>query len=104
VLLQDEDREDRHKARHEEEQREGLGDVSLEQISFQTKGVKFLLDFPPTIEYEQAIETERRLIAGIEQDGFVYRSGLAAEENKTYFLFSTKPKKIIFKILKKKKF
>ncbi|HMS40605.1 MAG TPA: hypothetical protein PKE69_10285, partial [Pyrinomonadaceae bacterium] len=65
-----------------------LGDVSLEQISLQSKGVKFLLDFPPTAEYEQAIETERRLIVGIEQDGFVYRSGLAAEENRTFFLRS----------------
>lgn len=65
-----------------------LGDVSLEQISLQSKGVKFLLDFPPTAEYEQAIETERRLIAGIEQGGFVYRSGLAAEENRTFFLRS----------------
>ncbi len=65
-----------------------LGDISLEQISLQTKGVKFLLDFPPTAEYEQAVETERRLVAGIEQDGFVYKSGLAAEENRTYFLRS----------------
>lgn len=65
-----------------------LGDVALEQISLQTKGVKFLLDFPPTIEYEQATATESRLIAGIEQNGFVYRSGLAAEENRTFFLRS----------------
>jgi hypothetical protein len=65
-----------------------LGDVSLEQISLQTIGVKFALDFAPTAEYEQAVETERRLIAGIRQDGFIYRSGLAAEENRTYFLRS----------------
>ena len=65
-----------------------LGDIFLEQVSLDTKGVKFLLDFAPTSEYQQASEMERQLIAGIEKDGFSYRSGLAANENQTYFLRS----------------
>lgn len=65
-----------------------LGDIFLEQVSLDTKGVKFLLDFAPTTEFQQASEMERQLIAGIDKDGFSYRSGLVAEENQTYFLRS----------------
>ena len=65
-----------------------LGDVSLEQISLNTKGAKFLTDFVPTTEYEKALEIEQQLIAGIENDGFSYGSGLNAQENATYILRS----------------
>lgn len=65
-----------------------LGDIFLQEVSLDTKGVKFLLDFAPTIEYQKAFEMESRLIAGIENDGFIYQSSLAAEENSTYVLRS----------------
>ncbi len=65
-----------------------LGDVSLEQVSLETRGVKYLLDFAPAVEFQKAAETERELVAGIEKDGFSYRNGLAAEANATYFLRS----------------
>lgn len=65
-----------------------LGDVSLEQVSLNTKSVKFLTDFAAANEYEKALELERQLIIGIENDGFSYGSGLNAHENATYFLRS----------------
>ena len=65
-----------------------LGDISLEQISLSTNGIKFLTDFVPATEFEKAAETERQLIAGIENGGFSYYSGLNAVENATYILRS----------------
>lgn len=65
-----------------------LGDISLEQISLNTKGIKFLTDFATTGDLKKAAEIERQLVIGIEKDGFMYRSGTVAQENATYLLRS----------------
>lgn len=65
-----------------------IGDVPLEQISLQTKGLKFLTDFETVSDYEKAKEIDRRLLRGIEDNGFFYRRSAFAGENTTYVLRS----------------
>lgn len=65
-----------------------IGDVSLEKVDLQTKGLKYLVDFKSVIDLEQARKVDRELINGIVKDGFVYRRGLNALENTTYVLRS----------------
>lgn len=65
-----------------------VGDVSLEEISLQTEGLKFLNEFEATDDFEKAIEIDRQITGGIENDSFTYKRGLAAAENTTYVLRS----------------
>lgn len=65
-----------------------IGDVPLEKVTLQTNGLKYLVDFQPVTDFEQAKETDKLLVEGIEQDGFVYRRGLRAVEGATYVLRS----------------
>jgi hypothetical protein len=65
-----------------------IGDVALENITLQNAGTKFLNDFQPVSDFEKAIEFERRLLMGIQQDGFLYSRAAAAVENTTYVLRS----------------
>lgn len=65
-----------------------LGDVPLERVTLQTTGVKFLADFEPAVDFENAQAIDRQLVAGIKKDGFLYCRGLFAAENATYVLRS----------------
>lgn len=65
-----------------------VGDIPLEQVSLQTKGLKFLTDFKPAADFEKAKEIDLQFINGIEKDGFTYSRGLNAKENTTYILRS----------------
>jgi len=65
-----------------------LGDVPLETVSAATKGVKFLNDFVPVGDREEGAKTDKVLLAGVTQDGFIYRKFAKAEENSTYVLRS----------------
>ena len=65
-----------------------VGDVPLETISLETKGLKFLTDFSPETDYEAAKKTGDQLSKGIEKDGFLYRRELSAREKTTYVLRS----------------
>ena len=65
-----------------------VGDIPLEQISLQTKGLKFLTEFQTVTDFDKAKEIDRQFIEGIEKDGFIYRRGLFAKENTTYILRS----------------
>lgn len=65
-----------------------LGDVPIEEVTLQTKGVKFLVDFQPQPDYALAKEIDQRLSKGVESDGFIYRRGLYAVDNATYVLRS----------------
>ncbi len=65
-----------------------VGDVPLEKVSLQTKGMKFLVDFQPEPDYEKAKEIDRKLTEGIESDGFIYRRGLYAQKDTTFVLRS----------------
>lgn len=65
-----------------------LGDIPLEQITSQTRGMKYLIEFQPETNYEKSKEVSDRLMQGITQDGFMYRRGLLTVENTTFALRS----------------
>lgn len=65
-----------------------IGDVPLEEVNLQTKGLKYLADFQPEPNYEKSIKIDLQLIQGIKNDGFFYRRGLFIVENTTFALRS----------------
>lgn len=65
-----------------------IGDVSLEKVNLQTKGLKFLVNFQPETNFDKAKEIDRKLTEGIESDGFLYRRGLYAQDDTTFVLRS----------------
>jgi len=65
-----------------------LGDVPLDEVTPETKGMKYLIDFQPEPNFEKSKEVADRLMEGITQDGFLYRRGLYTVENTTFALRS----------------
>ena len=65
-----------------------LGDVPLETVTLQTNGLKFLTEFQPTGDFEEAKAIDQQLIKGISKDGFLYSRKLDCTENTTYVLRS----------------
>lgn len=65
-----------------------IGDVPLEQINLQTKGMDFLTDFKPEADFQKAKEIDSRFSEGIVKNGFVYRRALRAFDDATYVLRS----------------
>jgi len=65
-----------------------IGDVPLEKVDLQTKGLSYLLNFQPETDYEKARVIDRQLSEGVFSDGFQYRRGFYAVENTTYVLRS----------------
>jgi hypothetical protein len=65
-----------------------LGDVPVDEVTLQTMGLNFLVNFRPEPDFARAGEIDRRLMQGIIADGFLYRRGLYAVDNSTYALRS----------------
>lgn len=65
-----------------------IGDVPLEKTTLRTNGLKYLINFVPVAEFEDAKQVDEELTEGITRDGFVYRRGLFAVENTTFVLRS----------------
>jgi hypothetical protein len=65
-----------------------IGDVPLEKVDLQTKGLSYLVNFQPETDYEKAGVIDRQLSEGVFSDGFQYRRGFYAVENTTYVLRS----------------
>lgn len=65
-----------------------VGDISLDNLNLQTRGLKFLVDFQPEPDYQKGKAIDDKLLEGIKQDGFLYRRGLYAKENTTFVLRS----------------
>jgi hypothetical protein len=65
-----------------------IGDVPLEEVTLATRGLRYLTDFQPVTDYQQARDVDRRLSQGVKSDGFLYRRGLYAVENTTFVLRS----------------
>ena len=65
-----------------------IGDVPLDKVNLQTKGLKFLVDFKPEPDYKKGKELSERLTEGIERDGFLYRRGLYSQDDTTFVLRS----------------
>lgn len=63
-----------------------IGDVPLEKVGLQTEGLKYLVDFRPTTDYEEAKKIADAFVKGVTSDGFIYRRGLSADDNTTYVL------------------
>lgn len=63
-----------------------IGDVPLEKVSLQTEGLKYLVDFKPTVDYAEAKKIADEFVKGVSKDGFLYRRGLNAVEDTTYVL------------------
>jgi len=65
-----------------------LGDVPLEEVNLQTKGLKYLTDFQPEPDYEKGKAIDLQLTEGVREDGFLYRRGLFIVENTTFAMRS----------------
>lgn len=65
-----------------------LGDVSLENVNLNTKGLKYLLDFKPVNNFDEFLQKDRELSNGVKSDGFLYRLGFYADEGTTFALRS----------------
>ncbi len=65
-----------------------IGDVPLEQVNLQTKGMKFLTDFQPEADFQKAKELDKQLSEGIKADGFIYRRALRSVDDTTFVLRS----------------
>ena len=65
-----------------------LGNVPVNEVTLQTNGLKFLIDFQPQPDYARARDLDKQLTDGIESDGYLYRRGLYAVDSTTYALRS----------------
>jgi hypothetical protein len=65
-----------------------LGNVPIEDVTLQTNGLKYLVNFEPLLDSESLKSFDSRLIAGIKNDGFVYGLGFFAKNQTTYALRS----------------
>lgn len=61
-----------------------LGDVSLENLSLNGEGMKFLLEFAPKANSGEASKQINQIIGGVRSDGFLYKKTLPITENTTY--------------------
>jgi hypothetical protein len=61
-----------------------LGDVSLETVSLDSGGVKFLTDFKPETESPEVKKQFKEISQGIDFNGFHYRKSLNAMVNTAY--------------------
>lgn len=65
-----------------------LGDVPLDEVTLETRGLKYLRNFQPEPDYEKGKALDAALTKGIVDDGFLYRRGLFMVENTTFALRS----------------
>lgn len=65
-----------------------IGDVPLEEVTLQTRGMKFLLEYAPPLAFEDAGKSSKQMMSGIKSEGFLYRRGLKLYGNSTYLLRS----------------
>jgi hypothetical protein len=65
-----------------------LGNVPLEEVTLQTRGMKFLVDFMPGTNPENLLKLNSQLSKGIQADGFLYRLGFYVDDQVTFALRS----------------
>lgn len=65
-----------------------LGDMDLDKVNRQTKGVSFVYSFIPKKDSLDLIKQNAELIEGINQNGFTYKKYLPVIEGETYILRS----------------
>lgn len=65
-----------------------LGDIPLEDITTETKGLKYLVDFKPVKTSTEFLKIDNELNSGVKADGFVYRLGFYVTDKATFALRS----------------
>ena len=65
-----------------------LGDLTIEDVSIETRGMKYLTEYKPVKNSDEFTRNEEEIINGIEHDGFLYRKGQLVKENVAYGLRS----------------
>ena len=65
-----------------------LGDVPVENLTLQSKGIKTLTDFVPANNPESADQQRAELETGVEKEGLFYFNAVKATLNQTYALRS----------------
>lgn len=61
-----------------------LGDASLENLSLDSEGMKFLVEFAPETNSQEASKQTRQIINGVRSGKFLYKKSLPIAENTTY--------------------
>jgi len=65
-----------------------VGDVPINEVSAQTRGMRFLREYKLTPDLIEAIKEDRAFAAGKSYDGFVYSRSVEAKMGTTYLLRS----------------
>jgi hypothetical protein len=65
-----------------------LGNVPLQDVSLQSNGLKYLLEFKPVADLKSLLKIDNELSKGIAADGFLYRLGFYARNQQTFILRS----------------
>lgn len=63
-----------------------LGDTPLEGISLQSPKLKYIADFQPSGDFQQALEVNNALVRGVTDEGLLYRRSLPVVVGHTYVL------------------
>lgn len=61
-----------------------LGDIPLEQISLNSKGMAYLVSYQPSIDPDETLKQYSSIAKGVNSDGYFYRNTVKATENNTY--------------------
>lgn len=78
-----------------------LGNIPLQDVTLQTKGLKYLLDFKPIADVKSLLKIDNELSKGIQADGFLYRLGFYARNQETFVLRSIAYKGKVMRSVKK---
>jgi len=65
-----------------------LGDIPLEDVTTETKGLKYLVNFEPVKTNTEFLKIDNELNNGVKADGFVYRLGFYVTDKATFALRS----------------
>ncbi|MFN2502316.1 MAG: hypothetical protein ABR530_09930 [Pyrinomonadaceae bacterium] len=65
-----------------------IGDVAVEDVTLDTKGMKYLVSLEPVSDSEEFIRFDARLAKGIDSDGLLFGKGHPVKENSTFALRS----------------
>jgi hypothetical protein len=66
----------------------GLGDIALDGVTAETRGINYLVNFKPATDLAQAVDIGKKLAVGSELNGYLYASKLRAVEGMTYAIRS----------------
>jgi len=65
-----------------------LGDIPIDGLSLTSPGMRYLVNFKPASDKTDLTSMDRRLLVGIESDGYSYRLGFYVKNGRTFALRS----------------